>query len=71
MLEIYDEIPKDLLELVEDVMLDRRDDATERLLDYSEKHKSVKKKSRRFSMEKSAFARQNYPFFGKRNRPFY
>ena len=43
MLEVYDEIPKDLLELVEDVMLDRRNDATERLLDYSEKHKSVKK----------------------------
>ena len=43
MLEVYDEIPKDLLELVEDVMLDRKDDATERLLDYSEKHKSVKK----------------------------
>lgn len=43
MLEVYDEIPKDLLGLVEDVMLDRRDDATERLLDYSEKHKSVKK----------------------------
>jgi len=36
MLEIYDDIPKDLLELVEDVMLDRRDDATERLLDFSE-----------------------------------
>ncbi len=32
MLEVYDEIPKDLLELVEDVMLDRRDDATERLI---------------------------------------
>ncbi len=43
MLEVYDEIPKDLLELVEDVMLDRRDDATERLLEYSEKNKSVKK----------------------------
>lgn len=43
MLEVYDEIPKDLLELVEDVMLDRRDDATERLLDYSEKNKSIKK----------------------------
>ena len=43
MLEVYDEIPKELLDLVEDVMLDRRDDATERLLDYSEKHKSVKK----------------------------
>ena len=43
MLEVYDEIPKDLLELVEDVMLDRKDDATEKLLDYSEKHKSSKK----------------------------
>jgi 5-methyltetrahydrofolate--homocysteine methyltransferase len=43
MLEVYDEIPKDLLELVEDVMLDRKDDATEKLLDYSEKHKSTKK----------------------------
>lgn len=43
MLEVYDEIPKDLLELVEDVMLDRRDDATERLLDYSERVKSIKK----------------------------
>ncbi|WP_332019235.1 methionine synthase [Kaistella sp.] len=45
MLEVYDEIPKDLLELVEDVMLDRRDDATERLLDYYEKHKSTKKET--------------------------
>ena len=43
MLEVYDEIPKELLELVEDVMLDRRDDATERLLDYSERVKSTKK----------------------------
>jgi 5-methyltetrahydrofolate--homocysteine methyltransferase len=36
MLSIYDEIPKDLLEHVEDVILNRRDDATERLLDYAE-----------------------------------
>ncbi len=43
MLEVYDEIPKDLLEVVEDVMLDRKEDATEKLLDYSEKHKSTKK----------------------------
>lgn len=43
MLEVYDEINKELLELVEDVILDKREDATERLLDYSEKHKSVKK----------------------------
>ncbi|KQT21883.1 hypothetical protein ASG31_00630 [Chryseobacterium sp. Leaf404] len=43
LLEVYDEINKELLELVEDVILDRRDDATERLLDYSERNKSVKK----------------------------
>ncbi|QIY91244.1 methionine synthase [Chryseobacterium gallinarum] len=43
MLEVYDEINKELLKLVEDVILDRREDATERLLEYSEKHKSVKK----------------------------
>ena len=36
MLEIYDNIPKDLLEHVEDVMLNRREDATERLLDFAE-----------------------------------
>ena len=36
MLEIYDEIPKDLLEHVEDVLFNRRDDATERLLDFAE-----------------------------------
>ena len=36
MLEVYDEIPKDLLERVEDVLLDRRDDATERLLEFAE-----------------------------------
>ena len=36
MLEIYDEIPKDLLEHVEDVLLNRKEDATERLLDFAE-----------------------------------
>ena len=36
MLEIYDNIPVDLLELVEDVVLNRRDDATERLIEYAE-----------------------------------
>ena len=39
MLEIYDDIPKDLLGLVEDVLLDRRDDATERLIDFAEKNR--------------------------------
>ncbi len=36
MLEVYDEIPKNLLEHVEDVILNRREDATERLLDFAE-----------------------------------
>ncbi len=36
MLEVYDAIPKDLLEHVEDVILNRRDDATERLLTFAE-----------------------------------
>ena len=43
MLEVYDDIPKDLLEHVEDVILDRRADATERLLDFAETVKGVKK----------------------------
>ena len=36
MLQVYDEIPKDLLEHVEDLVLNRRPDATERLLAFSE-----------------------------------
>ncbi len=44
MLEVYDDIPKDLLEHVEDVILNRRDDATERLLDFAETVKGTGKK---------------------------
>ena len=36
MLEVYDDIPKNLLEYVEDVLLNRREDATERLLEFAE-----------------------------------
>src|ERR1700744_4107622 len=36
MLEVYEEIPKDLLEKVEDVLLNRRPDATERLVEFAE-----------------------------------
>ncbi|MES2621250.1 MAG: methionine synthase [Bacteroidota bacterium] len=43
MLEVYDDIPKDLLDRVEDVLLDRREDATERLLAFAE---TVKKKDK-------------------------
>ena len=46
MLEIYDDIPKDLLERVEDVMFDRREDATERLLDFAETVKGTTKESK-------------------------
>jgi len=40
MLQIYDEIPKDLLERTEDLVLNRRADATERLLDFAEQVRS-------------------------------
>ncbi|MGY0426263.1 MAG: methionine synthase, partial [Polaribacter sp.] len=43
LLEVYDDIPKELLEHVEDVILDRREDATERLLDLAETVKGSKK----------------------------
>jgi 5-methyltetrahydrofolate--homocysteine methyltransferase len=41
MLEVYEEIEPELKELVEDVLLNRRPDATERLVDFGEKLKSV------------------------------
>jgi 5-methyltetrahydrofolate--homocysteine methyltransferase len=44
-LTVYDEIPEDLLEPVEDVILNRRPDATERLLEVAEKYRGEKGKS--------------------------
>lgn len=43
MLEVYEEIPKDLLQLVEDVLLNRRADATERLVEFAD---TIKTKGR-------------------------
>ena len=43
MLAVYEEIPKDLLELVEDVLLNRRTDATERLVSFAETVKKADK----------------------------
>ena len=40
MLEVYEDIPKDLLERIEDVILNRRDDSTERLVDFADSVKS-------------------------------
>ncbi|AXO81218.1 methionine synthase [Olleya aquimaris] len=45
MLEIYDEIDKELLQCVEDVLFDRHDDATERLLEFAETVKGNKKEN--------------------------
>ncbi len=45
MLEIYDDIPKDFLERVEDVILDRKDDATERLVEFAGRLKNDVSKS--------------------------
>ncbi len=41
-LAVYEDIPKDLLERVEDVLLNRRDDATERLVEVAETLKAQK-----------------------------
>ncbi|MHC5308605.1 methionine synthase [Myroides sp. LJL116] len=41
LLEVYDQVDPELLEFVEDVLLNRREDATERLLDYAESIKNV------------------------------
>ena len=46
MLEVYDEIKPELLKHVEDVLLNRDPDATERLLDFAEQFKGVKKKAK-------------------------
>ncbi|MBI2271547.1 MAG: methionine synthase [Bacteroidetes bacterium] len=42
-LQVYDDIPKDLLALVEDVLFDKNDDATERLITHAEQLKGVGK----------------------------
>jgi 5-methyltetrahydrofolate--homocysteine methyltransferase len=44
-LEVYDEINENLLKLVEDVLFDKSNDATERLLEYAETIKDYKKNS--------------------------
>jgi len=42
-LPVYDDIPADLLELIEDVLFNRRHDSTERLIDYASKMKTSEK----------------------------
>ncbi|MFT5526200.1 MAG: 5-methyltetrahydrofolate--homocysteine methyltransferase, partial [Pirellulaceae bacterium] len=45
-LEVYEEVPKDMLECVEDVLLNRREDATDRLIEYAETFKGQTGKAR-------------------------
>ena len=54
MLQIYDEIPKDLLGYVEDVILNRRPDATERILAFSENIRESEKKEEKVEEWRSA-----------------
>jgi len=51
MIEVYDDIDKELLEHVEDVLLDRRDDATERLLAFAENIKGDAKVTEKQAQE--------------------
>jgi len=62
MLEIYDDIPKDLLQLTEDLVLNRRIDATQRLLMFAEKNNSTGKKEEDLNQwrKRSTLDRINY-----------
>ncbi len=51
MIEVYDTIDKELLQYVEDVLLNRREDATERLLDFAEHLKGSTKNTEKKVLE--------------------
>lgn len=59
MLEVYDTIPKNLLDLVEDVLFDKREDATERLLDFAETVKDQKKEKEDVVLEWRSYPLQD------------
>ncbi len=48
---VYDDLPPDLLEPIEDVLFNRRGDATERLLDIAQKHQGTGRTTARKSLE--------------------
>ncbi len=50
-LTVYDDIPEDLLGPVEDVILNRREDATERLLEVAEKYRGEKGVEQKVNLE--------------------
>ena len=58
MLDVYDDIPKERLELVEDVLLNRREDATERLTDYAHRIAAQKEQKHEQSAADAAVWRE-------------
>jgi 5-methyltetrahydrofolate--homocysteine methyltransferase len=58
-LPIYDDLDPELRELVEDVVLNRREDATERLLEIAEKYKKGKGEQGAGNKEKLAWREKN------------
>ncbi|TGK08868.1 methionine synthase [Leptospira fletcheri] len=58
MLAVYEEIPKELLILVEDVLLNRRPDATERLIDFAETVKAGEKTDKKEDVWRSGSVEQ-------------
>ena len=68
MIEVYDDIPKDLLDHVEDVLLNRREDATERLTEFAESvAKGGKVIVKNEEWRKGTVQERFKSFFGKRN----
>lgn len=51
MMTVYSEIPEELRERAEDVILNRRDDATDRLLEIADKYKGVKGEVKKEDLE--------------------
>lgn len=51
MIEVYEEVNKDLLVHVEDLLLNRREDATDRMIDFAEQFKGKGKKQEKENLE--------------------
>ena len=69
MLGVYAEIPKDLLELVEDVLLNRRPDSTERLVTFADELKAKEAAAKAAGSDLSTFNSQPSTTDAWRNLP--
>ena len=72
-LGLYEDIPTDLKESVEDAVLNRRDDATERLLEVAQRYSGAGRQCsrRRFGLAGKAGGRTHPPRACQRHRPAY